>query len=97
VRAKIVKQAWDYRWSSAKIHTEKGNDKIVDGSFVSDEIKNWADYLREEDDKNDLTLLRNHCNTGRPLGDKSFIDLLEEISGRKLHRQKPGPKTESNE
>ncbi|MBU4252042.1 MAG: transposase [Candidatus Omnitrophica bacterium] len=93
VRAKIVKHAWDYPWSSAKIHAEKGNDKIVDRNFVSDEIKNWADYLSEEDDEKDLTLLRNHCNTGRPLGDKSFIDLLEAISGRKLHRQKPGPKT----
>ncbi len=60
--------------------------------FFSDEIKNWADYLTEEDDKNDLVLFRSHCNTGRPLGDEKFIDFLEKISGRLLHRGKSGPK-----
>lgn len=93
VRAKIVKHAWEYPWSSAKTHVEKINDKIVDSNFVSDEIKNWAGYLSGEDDGSDLTLLRSHCNTGRPLGDKSFIDSLEKITGRKLHQQKPGPKS----
>ena len=61
-------------------------------NFVSDEIKNWADYLTEEDDKSDLVLFRNHSNTGRPLDDKEFVALLEKISGGMLHRRKPGPK-----
>ena len=53
-------------------------------------MKNWANYLKEEDDKSDLVLFRNHSNTGSPLGDKKFVDLLEKISGRMLHRRKPG-------
>ena len=97
VRAKMVKQAWEYSWSSAKVHIKNKKDRIIDNSFVSDEIKNWAGYLAEEDGKEDVVLFRNHSNTGRPLGDKKFIDLLEKISGRMLHRRKSGPKKHNNE
>ena len=92
VRAKIAKKAWEYPWSSAQSHTNKKKDKIIDYSFVSDEIRNWADYISEEDDKNDLELFRKHANTGRLLGDKKFIDFPEKMSGRVLHRKKPGAK-----
>jgi len=30
--------------------------------------------------------------TGRPLGDGGLIDRLEAVLGRRIHRQKPGPK-----
>jgi len=92
VRAKIVKKAWKYPWSSAKAHLNKEKDRIIDNCFISEEIKDWAEYISEEDENNDLIRFRMHCNTGRPLGDKKFIDMLEKISGRMLHRKKPGPK-----
>ena len=41
--------------------------------------------------------LRKPFNTGRPLGNKKFIDLLENISGRMWHRRKSGPKKRNNE
>jgi len=34
--------------------------------------------------------LKNHAKTGRPLGDKRFIDKLEQITGRTLRKRKPG-------
>lgn len=92
VRAKIVKQAWEYPWSSAQIHVNKVKDKIIDNCFIIDEIKDWAQYIAEADADNDLILFRKHSNTGRPLGDMKFIDLMEKISGRILHRKKTGPK-----
>ena len=92
VRAKIVRQAWQYPWSSAQSHVKKEKDSIVDNCFISDEIKNWAEYIAQEDNDNDLVLFRKHSNTGRPLGDNKFIDLLDGITGRILHRKKPGPK-----
>jgi len=92
VRAQIVKQPWEYPWSSAQANIKKEKDNIVDNNFIREEIKNWAEYISQEEDQNDLLLFRNHSNTGRPLGDKKFIDLLEEITGRTLHKKKPGPK-----
>ena len=32
--------------------------------------------------------------TGRPCGDDSFVERMEEMTGRILKPQKPGPKTE---
>jgi len=96
VETKIVKQPWEYPWSSAQAHIKKENDKVIDSNFVTNEIKDWAEYIAKEDNKNDLVLLRNHSNTGRPLGDKKFIDFLEKISGRMLHRRRPGPRVIKN-
>ena len=45
VRAKIVKQAWEYPWSSANAHVSKEKDRILDNCFISEEIKDWADYI----------------------------------------------------
>jgi putative transposase len=92
VRAKIVKEAWGYPWSSAQAHINNRIDNIVDRCFVSDEIRNWAEYISQQDDENDLKCFRSHCNTGRPLGDNKFLERLEKITGRSLLRQKPGPK-----
>ena len=35
---------------------------------------------------------RLHERTGRPLGDEAFLMRIEELTGRVLQRQKPGPK-----
>src|SRR3989338_369665 len=58
VRAKIVKKAWECPWSSAKTHLNKGKDQIIDDCFISQEIKDWAVYISEEDDNNDLIRFR---------------------------------------
>jgi len=51
------------------------------GRFVSGQIA-----------ERDVSLLRRHESTGRPLGGESFIDGLERALNRKLRKQKPGPK-----
>ena len=96
VRAKIVDKAWEYRWSSAKAHINKKKDRIIDNSFVAEEIKDWASYISEEDDQNDLIRFRRHSNTGRPLGGKKFIEVLEKTSGRNLQIKKLGPKKQKD-
>ncbi|MFH1317394.1 MAG: transposase [Candidatus Omnitrophota bacterium] len=92
VRAKIVKKPWQYPWSSANAHVNKRKNQILDNCFILKEIKDWADYISQEDENNDLIRFRMHCNTGRPLGDKEFIAKLEKISGRTLHVKKAGRK-----
>jgi putative transposase len=92
VRAKMVKKAWQYPWSSAKAHVDKLNPLILDDCFFSQEMKDWAGYISEEDEDKDIIAFRKHSRTGRPLGDKKFIDKLEKTTGRRLYIKKPGRK-----
>jgi putative transposase len=92
VRASIVAKAEDYAWSSAKAHIDKGPDPIIADSFLSNEINDWASFLAEEPSESEVRLLRKHASTGRPLGDQSFIEKLEKMTGRKIAPKKPGPK-----
>lgn len=92
VRAGLVKKAEDYPWSSAKAHILKQEDALLSDNFLLSEIKNWSSYLAEDDKIKDAALFKQHSFTGRPLGDKDFIAKLEEITGRVLGREKPGPK-----
>lgn len=57
---------------------------------MRDAIEDWAAWLRDPDDDNTLTTLRNHTHTGRPLGSEGFITALEEQLGRILRPKSPG-------
>ncbi len=92
VRAKLVKKAEDYEWSSASAHVSKQDDGIIDRCFLEEEISDWADYLKESDDEGDLGLFRRHGATGRPLGNKEFIEWLAKRLGIELEKKKTGPK-----
>jgi len=37
-------------------------------------------------------LFKKHERTGRPLGDEGFVEKLEGMVNRLLHKQKPNPK-----
>ena len=65
---------------------------MLTDNFMTGEIKDWSAYLSETDKEIDKNLFIKHATVGRPLGQKSFITKLEKITGRKLRRQKPGPK-----
>jgi putative transposase len=96
VRARIVRKAEDYNWSSAKAHVFQVKDKVLTKFHLESEIQNWRAYLQEEDKEEDLDKFKNHEKTGRPLGDERFIDKLEQITGRTLRKRKPGrPKKEA--
>lgn len=92
VRAKIVKKAEDYRWSSAKAHVFKKKDELLSHFLLLDEIKDWSGYLKEIDEEEKLKLFRKHVETGRLLGDDEYIKEWEAKLNRVLHKQKPGPK-----
>lgn len=92
VRVNLVKNAWDYPWSSAMAHVFKQDDPILDTNFMSTEIKDWKSFLLEEDEQHDIKFLKMHTKNGRPLGDSLFIKEVEKLTGRVLHKEKPGPK-----
>jgi len=84
-----------YPWSSAKARVFKQNDPLLDDEFIISEIEDWKTFLSGEDRQTDVNLLNLHANTGRPWGDERFIDEIEKLTGRILHRQKPGPKVKN--
>jgi putative transposase len=69
VRAELVENAEDYRWSSARTHVYHKHDILLSDSFLISEIKDWASYLSEYEDPILTDTFRKHANTGRPLGD----------------------------
>ena len=92
VRAGIVKRAEDYEFSSAKAHVYKTNDLLLSDNFVIEEIKDWKEFLAEDDKDQDVKLFKKHTRVGRPLGQEGFIEKLEKMTGRILRPQKAGRK-----
>ncbi|RUM34857.1 MAG: hypothetical protein DSY58_07690 [Desulfobulbus sp.] len=55
-------------------------------------VGNWRDLLENELSEEDRNSIRQHERTGRPMGSEDFLSSLEQMTGRVLKRQKPGPK-----
>ena len=82
VRAKIVKKAWDYKWSSVLDHTTERKKPLIKLKEIRDR-KDWKEYLRE----NDLEMtedIRVKTNKGIVVGTDKFIKKLEGILKRSL-------------
>ncbi len=92
VRAKLCHSPGEWRWSSARAHLTGQDDQIVVVKPMLDRIKNWSDYLSVEEKASDLTIIRGHAVTGRPVGDEAFVERLEILTGKPLKKRKPGPK-----
>ena len=92
VVAGIVKNAWEYPWSSAAYHV--GN--IEDDVLVKDRslyglVNDWRLYLGQEE--NDIfNTIRKATRTGRPAGDNDFTIAIENRTGRVLRQAKSGRK-----
>jgi putative transposase len=89
VRAKIIKKAEDWKWSSARAHISGHKDEHL-------RLFDWlspaerADYGRFLNDSGNDDEIRKATSTGRPLGDVSFVEKLEELLGRHLKPKKRG-------
>ena len=92
VRAKLVRRARDWRWSSARAHLAGRDDGLVTVRPLLDRIGDWRAFLRGGLSEAEHEAIRAGERTGRPLGDKRFVARLEKRLGRTLARQKPGPK-----
>jgi putative transposase len=91
VRAGLVSLASEYRWSSARAHCYGEPDPLLN-SAETGAIPGWADWLGGGNDPQIEGLIRECTFSGRPCGDETFVLELEELTGRKLHPVKRGPK-----
>jgi putative transposase len=83
VRAKIVKKAADYPYSSARAHIQGLQDEILgEALFESRQMKDYVELMKAGIKEEEVNNIRNHTRNGRPIGSESFIVKME----RKLDR-----------
>jgi len=92
VHAHMVKQADEYKWSSARTHLAGKDDELVNVSPMLARVSDWRAYLDCGLDEPMKKTFQLHGRTGRPLGDDTFLDKLEQMAGRVLRPHKPGRK-----
>lgn len=93
VRARMVREAAQWKWSSAAVHCV-GRDAPpwLDVELWSERwsAKNWCEYLASGEREQELQAIRQCTHTGRPLGTAAFLHSLEEATLRRLAPQKGG-------
>jgi putative transposase len=74
VKAGLVADADDWRWSSARAHVRGANDGLTDVTAIGQHVSNWRAYLTdgveaaERDDAVEAAM-----RSGRPLGDRDWV------------------------
>jgi len=97
VRAHMVTQAENYRWSSAPAHCGLREDSIISLDLpLLSLIPDWRAWLAREESGEDLDFIRQRTRTGQPIASDEFTRMLEEKLDRPLLRRKPGPKPKEN-
>jgi len=88
VRAKLVRRAWRYRWSSAAAHCGgKDASGLLDLAAWSKLLPregSWRQSVGKATDAEAVRRLRTWTHRGRPLGSDSFVSKLERAVGRRL-------------
>ena len=91
VRAGLVASALDYPWSSTNYHVNGGDDRVISGHCLLDEIiPDWHAFLREPQDTDAQDDLVKSTKTGRPCGTDDFKAQLEKLLGRRFTPRSPG-------
>ena len=90
VKAKMVRLAWSYKWSSAAFHMGKvKNDPLIanrDDLLGTED--SWKETLQSNPKDTDYFLERTR--TGRPCGSDAFIEIAEKLTGRDLFSKPAG-------
>ena len=95
VRARLVENAWDWPWSSARAHIA-GIDQtgLLDMGIWRSRFNScrWKAFLEEGlNSDREYDQIRKATRTGRPIGGDDFIKRLEDLTGRVLRPKKRGP------
>ena len=88
VRARLVEKAENYPWSSARFHVKKEANALLSDFYLLEEIGDWARYLADEEDEDQLKRIRSQSLSGRPLGDTNFLLKLQKRTGRSLLKRR---------
>jgi len=89
VRARLVLNADEWKWSSIHAH-RKGGDDVVDVSKLGEWVDDRDEFLAEGVSEEELSDIRTHNRNCLPAGGSGFIDEIEELFGRRLRPNVPG-------
>jgi putative transposase len=93
VRAKLVKRAEDWRWSSVRAHLARRDDGVVATAPILERCGgDFAALIASEPAPALVAALRGGETIGRPLGSPSFLDRVAALTGRNPRPAKRGPK-----
>ena len=92
VKAGLAANVFDWPYSSARAHLSGKSDGIVDIGPLKKRISDWKEYLNLPLDTELAAAFEAHASTGRPLGEREFIEELERQTGRKLMPKRSGPR-----
>lgn len=96
VRAGIVKNAWDWQWSSARAHCgltaedPMGTNQLFE--YIGLDKGVWQDFLSQPDKQKDVLQIKEQTQNGRPLAGVNFVKKLEKQLNRPLTLKVPGRK-----
>ena len=95
VKANLVKRPELYAWSSTRAHLQGEDDILYKVEPLARLIGNWRELLASDLTDKEYETIRRHERTGRPMGDVSFLGMLEKLTGRFFQRQKLALKGEN--
>ncbi len=87
VRAKMVRVAWRYLWSSAAAHAIRADPSgLLDMPTWLNTWRpeRWMSQLRRTEDQASNAAIRLSTSRGRPLASDSFLSKLEQCLGRRV-------------
>jgi putative transposase len=94
VRARMVKKAENYKWSSARGHCGVAVDPLLAAkpSWRKDfgDIKNWSRWLAEPDAEETMLVLRRNAMMDLPCGSDAFLRRIEKKADRPLRFRPQG-------
>lgn len=93
VRARLVSQAQDWAWSSARALLGRAGDPLTDVGPARQRFSRFADLLEGPEDRDAAKRPREGESVGRPIGSEAFLDALELRTGRRLGALPRGPKS----
>ena len=80
VRAKLVDMPWNWIWSSAAAHIQKGTSLIrLENIFniIDMDASEWKEYIESKEEESIIDSMKKHTLVGRPLGTGGFIEDLK--------------------
>jgi len=92
VKARLAARPEGWRWSSAAAHVAGNDDPLVQVAPILERVEDWRGFLAAGAGDDYERLLERHGSTGRPLGPKRFVAMLEKALGRVLRPRKRGRK-----
>src|SRR5271170_6507612 len=92
VRARLVRRAEDWPWSSARAHLGFGDDALTDLAPARQRFSRFADLLEGDEDTAATSRLRKGESVGRPIGLESFLAALEAKPSAAYARSSAEPK-----